>query len=107
MYVKLDLFLFLVTAPTGIYTLSLHDALPSSPRWPRIGAGPARRSTQAPGAASAKRFVKRSEEHTSELQSRVDLVWRLLLEKKKRVIRVGCLRSGVLISASMRKLVLS
>src|SRR5437588_129964 len=32
----------------------------SSPRWPRIGAGPARRSTQAPGAASAKRFVKES-----------------------------------------------
>src|SRR5438105_12499149 len=36
------------------------------------------------GPQFVKRFVGRSEEHTSELQSRVDLVCRLLLEKKKK-----------------------
>src|SRR6266536_5299501 len=39
--------------------------------------------------AFAERWVGRSEEHTSELQSRVDLVCRLLLEKKKKNIRVS------------------
>src|SRR2546428_9522260 len=36
---------------------------------------------------SHSRFVERSEEHTSELQSRSDIVWRLLLEKKKTIQR--------------------
>src|SRR3989442_9453400 len=73
-------FFFNDTATTEIYTLSLHDALPIYPRggiW----------------AISVVRHVvphdcwpgrKRSEEHTSELQSRPHLVCRLLLEKKKK-----------------------
>src|SRR3712207_7410557 len=96
------LFFFNDTATTEIYTLSLHDALPISPlpadharvggqavldevqrgaglehpghlgqRRPRIGD-----TAEHPGAEG------RSEEHTSELQSRQYLVCRLLLEKK-------------------------
>src|SRR5437773_11594398 len=65
------------TATTEIYTLSLHDALPTS-RGPSSRPSPPRASRRrAIGAAS------RSEEHTSELQSHHDLVCRLLLEKKK------------------------
>src|SRR5438034_3496959 len=41
-------------------------------------------SSAAPGAKSRSRLLKRSEEHTSELQSHSDLVCRLLLEKKKK-----------------------
>src|SRR5690606_41678240 len=75
-----SVFFFNDTATTEIYTLSLHDALPicsagSTKRWTwtwrRYRAG----SWRAPG---------RSEEHTSELQSRENLVCRLLLEKKKK-----------------------
>src|SRR5436189_6399774 len=71
-------FFFNDTATTEIYTLSLHDALPISthPRRSRSGSG----STPA-------RFTpdsSRSEEHTSELQSPMYLVCRLLLEKKKK-----------------------
>src|SRR2546422_6913219 len=74
--VTFSLFFFNDTATTEIYTLSLHDALPIYPadyddderfdddRHPHLG-------------------VDRSEEHTSELQSRLHLVCRLLLEKKK------------------------
>src|SRR5215475_1443517 len=72
-------FFFNDTATTEIYTLSLHDALP-------IGLPSAVRSQpHAPGMAriSAK-LCARSEEHTSELQSRENLVCRLLLEKKKK-----------------------
>src|SRR5689334_24651946 len=50
-----------------------------------------------PGAAlsrSIRRTVRRSEEHTSELQSQFHLVCRLLLEKKKRLRRTGLLRIG-------------
>src|SRR5215471_17554610 len=69
-------FFFNDTATTEIYTLSLHDALPISRRGPwEPGSRPSRRSVPEVG---------RSEEHTSELQSRRDLVCRLLLEKKKR-----------------------
>src|SRR6478736_9994611 len=68
-------FFFNDTATTEIYTLSLHDALPISPR-PTAGAS---------WAASAwRRGRARSEEHTSELQSQSNLVCRLLLEKKKK-----------------------
>src|SRR5437870_10295318 len=76
-------FFFNDPAPTEIYTLSLHDALPicRRRRRPRAGAGradhPRRRR---PRAAKGR---PRSEEHTSELQSRGHLVCRLLLEKKK------------------------
>src|SRR5215471_4653071 len=75
-------FFFKDTPTTEIYTLSLHDALPISPRPvptpSRSGSGRARSAPRASSPASA-----RSEEHTSELQSRRELVCRLLLEKKK------------------------
>src|SRR4051794_41476062 len=70
-------FFFNDTATTEIYTLSLHDALPIST--PRIGQP---FGTPAPVRPSGWRPL-RSEEHTSELQSPVHLVCRLLLEKKK------------------------
>src|SRR2546422_7838404 len=81
-------FFFNDTATTEIYTLSLHDALPIFIRF-------------APGNASREESfgavrlhhsdstpiykMLRSEEHTSELQSRLHLVCRLLLEKKKLI----------------------
>src|SRR5690606_40422462 len=97
------------TATTAVCALSLHDALPiSRTRW----MSPASRrhsskpsapssSTRAPAAASSRELrsptpplssprqcplfsLSRSEEHTSELQSRENLVCRLLLEKKKK-----------------------
>src|SRR2546422_8329474 len=97
-------FFFNDTATTEIYTLSLHDALPISSGRPRdqsreragnreesrclglrggrglrrcrVGRGPDR-----PALSGAR---ERSEEHTSELQSRLHLVCRLLLEEKKK-----------------------
>src|SRR2546426_6396988 len=72
-------FFFNDTATTEIYTLSLHDALPISWRSWISRARCSRRkkpSSCAPG-------TRRSEEHTSELQSPCNLVCRLLLEKKK------------------------
>src|SRR5256885_17250672 len=77
-------FFFNDTATTEIYTLSLHDALPISAHcWP--GCARTRDSTPTrwpptPAAATPRR----SEEHTSELQSPCNLVCRLLLEKKKK-----------------------
>src|SRR5438477_8521591 len=65
---------------TMVYILSLHDALPISDR----GYGPGDRigiQRQTSGGDWDSEF--RSEEHTSELQSHVNLVCRLLLEKKK------------------------
>src|SRR5438105_14833637 len=88
-------FFFNDTPTTEIYTLSLHDALPiSKRRWMRRNIH-ARRRNFFPLATSSVRVSQgdfpadspsrsRSEEHTSELQSRVDLVCRLLLEKKKK-----------------------
>src|SRR2546422_8245371 len=81
-YVFLHLFHFFFfndTATTEIYTLSLHDALPISGDLrgvQRLLRPPHRH----PAGAHQRR---RSEEHTSELQSRLHLVCRLLLEKKK------------------------
>src|SRR6266849_3804609 len=72
-------FFFNDTATPEIYTLSLHDALPISSVRRRI----VRVDLQklAHRFASGRHFIeRRSEEHTSELQSRVDLVCRLLLE---------------------------
>src|SRR5438105_12452018 len=78
----LSIFFFNDTATTEIYTLSLHDALPICGRSGcRAGRGRSGRSRGRP--SSRERPDRRSEEHTSELQSRVDLVCRLLLEKKK------------------------
>src|SRR2546422_2156903 len=83
-------FFFNDTATTEIYTLSLHDALPISIR-PRR-----RHPSGAPGCCTSwlarsapPRSGRRSEEHTSELQSRLHLVCRLLLEKKKNNSRKG------------------
>src|SRR5690348_18308019 len=78
----LSFFFFNDPATTEIYTLSLHDALPiSRRRSPSRSSRAPRRpgSGDAPGPRS-----RRSEEHTSELQSPVHLVCRLLLEKKKK-----------------------
>src|SRR5690349_24221889 len=98
-------------SPSEIYTLSLHDALPISapptsappapawgepsgaPAWeaPRTEepAAPPAPSWGAPGGApAAAPAPARSEEHTSELQSRRDLVCRLLLENKKNYNRI-------------------
>src|SRR3712207_9194367 len=94
-------FFFNDTATTEIYTLSLHDALPicsTSPGWnsrPARRAGPAITSdrrdllrgstTRESSIASASPARSgRSEEHTSELQSRQYLVCRLLLVKKQK-----------------------
>src|SRR5439155_9258814 len=79
------LFFFNATATTEIYTLSLHDALPI---WlpASLCARPARREKifQPRFWLPMTRHSRtRSEEHTSELQSRGHLVCRLLLEKKK------------------------
>src|SRR6266496_6825231 len=89
MHVIFSIFLFIIfffffffndTATTEIYTLSLHDALPICP------ASTIRLRTFS--ISSIRRNFSycrtRSEEHTSELQSRRDLVCRLLLEKKKK-----------------------
>src|SRR5690625_6229151 len=66
---------------TEIYTLSLHDALPiSSPSVPGMRRGPAGDRPESSVMVTVP--VSRSEEHTSELQSRGHLVCRLLLEKK-------------------------
>src|SRR5438874_8788015 len=75
-------FFFNDTATTEIYTLSLHDALPISLLAEINVAGAA---SDAEARAIAQRIATRSEEHTSELQSRRDLVCRLLLEKKKKI----------------------
>src|SRR3712207_7679837 len=98
-------FFFNDTATTEIYTLSLHDALPISSLQPRRvmvpgtvtpGIGRSRRRTGGRPAATEVRsrspsvgwLSERSEEHTSELQSRQYLVCRLLLEKKKKNVYV-------------------
>src|SRR3712207_7131142 len=101
------IFFFNDTATTEISTLPLHDALPISPHQMRTKEPKPRLSTEAgevqlvavpcgpihavrasavreAGATRALGGVTRSEEHTSELQSRQYLVCRLLLEKKKK-----------------------
>src|SRR3712207_7923099 len=94
-------FFFNDTATTEIYTLSLHDALPilKPPiEWPmrlvRVISSASSQSTRQraaslstngwPARLCPKPTRSRSEEHTSELQSRQYLVCRLLLEKKKK-----------------------
>src|SRR3712207_9535615 len=86
--VLIFLFFFNDTATTEIYTLSLHDALPICTNgWSsrsrrssssRVGTSGTSIRTSSPSTRG------RSEEHTSELQSRQYLVCRLLLEKKKK-----------------------
>src|SRR5258707_11549722 len=81
---NLYFFFFNDTATTEIYTLSLHDALPIlRARAKESGTGRKLSESMAMRAiAFASRRPRRSEEHTSELQSRQYLVCRLLLEKK-------------------------
>src|SRR5207237_9238784 len=74
------LFFFHDAATTDIYTLSLHDALPICPHQ-RRGSGDLR---PCPHQRRPRNLAGRSEEHTSELQSHLNLVCRLLLEKKKK-----------------------
>src|SRR3712207_9509232 len=81
-------FFFNDTATTEIYTLSLHDALPIC--WFVLEHTPRNEYSGNPNFKMARNygttvfsFFVRSEEHTSELQSRQYLVCRLLLEKKK------------------------
>src|SRR5690606_40109625 len=104
------LLLFNVPPPTELYTLSLHDALPISNPFDRLTERRDQRTRSWWKAAQlmrvppwkhqtlrthlfgplqhpmryAERPLDRSEEHTSELQSRENLVCRLLLEKKKK-----------------------
>src|SRR2546428_8391205 len=95
-------FFFKDTATTEIYTLSLHDALPifvllggldqwhpggdrGDPLKPCAACGEAIAATSTiPARTKNLDNLRRSEEHTSELQSRSDLVCRLLLEKKNQ-----------------------
>src|SRR6266496_1249327 len=79
------LFFFNDPATTEIYTLSLHDALPISDAVQATMLGGKGVGGEADRAAQTQDAYMRSEEHTSELQSRRDLVCRLLLEKKKNV----------------------
>src|SRR5438034_5888571 len=98
------------TAPTEIYTLSLHDALPisSATRIPATKPAPVSFRPCPTTSPSTSERSARSEEHTSELQSHSDLVCRLLLEKKKKAathstirIQLDC-RDSVCTSALMR-----
>src|SRR2546422_3862198 len=81
-------FFFNDTATTEIYTLSLHDALPIS----SVLSQKEKEYVEAARMTGEPEFrilfyqilSNRSEEHTSELQSRLHLVCRLLLEKKKQ-----------------------
>src|SRR5699024_12375131 len=83
-------FLFNHTSTTDIYTLSLHDALPISSYLENclmISNNSSMAGSPSPDLMAWLNYwikISRSEEHTSELQSRFDLVCRLLLEKKKK-----------------------
>src|SRR5690348_17571637 len=92
-------FFFKDTATTAIYTLSLHDALPiclyTQSQCDSLGYREfpgnigieleLRHAVDGVSAEVSERSECRSEEHTSELQSPVHLVCRLLLEKKKKI----------------------
>src|SRR5438093_8551096 len=121
------------TATTEIYTLSLHDALPISSRrhktlrghrgratrwcgrrarnrrrWDRAGTAPARDPERRSAARRRSRLrpcgpSRRSEEHTSELQSLTNLVCRLLLEKKKKLEKTPPRSECVVTAAKVRR----
>src|SRR5690606_41758924 len=96
--------LFAAPSSSAISTLSLHDALPifysllglarsafSSPKRALAAKSPGSNSIRKVGtyARAKPAFTSRSEEHTSELQSRENLVCRLLLEKKKHPAHIA------------------
>src|SRR5439155_21282328 len=104
----LILFFFTATPTPEIYTLSLHDALPISlgsveiwcrarsqdgkrcfrpQKWLHRRSCRAKESIGAYTYGNANNAATRSEEHTSELQSRGHLVCRLLLEKKNKELQ--------------------
>src|SRR6266480_7414615 len=91
-FLLLVIFFFNDTATTEIYTLSLHDALPISDRDGvqslSLGLGLLGRIARVSQDHLERPHDLRSEEHTSELQSHVNLVCRLLLEKKKKNINI-------------------
>src|SRR5438874_12147597 len=78
-------FFFNDPATTEIYTLSLHDALPILRLRLCVIAALLLAASGPEQQPASKALFTRSEEHTSELQSRRDLVCRLLLEKKKKI----------------------
>src|SRR5437763_10845494 len=82
------------TAPTAIYTLSLHDALPIFACCPGTGGWSWRSVVARRDDLESHHRPPRSEEHTSELQSPMYLVCRLLLEKKKDAIMHFRARAG-------------
>src|SRR5207302_8311523 len=106
-------FLFNATPSPAFYTLSLHDALPIYFFATSAKLAPPRNATTSDSASSNARALAtesgfgtmttwrnemaagRSEEHTSELQSRENLVCRLLLEKKKKNINARRTRQDV------------
>src|SRR2546422_5054966 len=102
-------FFFNDTATTEIYTLSLHDALPiSSPPTPTAPRATARAFARPPGSTChptpCAGSGSRSEEHTSELQSRLHLVCRLLLEKQNSS---QCSRQSIIIASALITLAIS
>src|SRR3712207_7250664 len=110
---RLCFFFLMIRRPPRSTLLSLHDALPISarpvgpPAVPRLvptlraealsSLSPTRHDRDAARAQTLRRSGARSEEHTSELQSRQYLVCRLLLEKKKiynnKTINIRAVRS--------------
>src|SRR5689334_24087002 len=90
-----SLFMFMsATSTTEIYTLSLHDALPIWDRSEPLATGHQdhRDERDALGGPVVSAPDRRSEEHTSELQSQFHLVCRLLLEKKKQIDHAPVIR---------------
>src|SRR5687768_18279954 len=98
--------------PTAIYTLSLHDALPiyfCLPAAKSFSGAPVKKSRRSRNhaaslgeRASFSSRELRSEEHTSELQSRLHVVCRPLLEKKNRPLRRLVAGHLLLLTATFR-----
>src|SRR5260370_19180628 len=86
----ISFFFFNDTATTEIYTLSLHDALPISSSANRLAEQAFRLDpTQGQWALLWRRALReKSEEHTSEIQAHLKIVYRLPLEKKKDLAKV-------------------
>src|SRR5256885_9326999 len=102
----ISVFFFNDTATTEIYTLSLHDALPISHQGAQSGSGhegriAGRQGERGRGPVPHRpEEPRRSEEHTSELQSPCNLVCRLLLEKKKETLSPSWPKMSILASIS-------